>query len=94
MKTVLDKEEANSAANDTKVTTEPVMSTETGVVATEEELEAFHIVKAILRKSVELKRIAARDVQSYFGILLDDNNRKPICRLYFNTSRKSIGIFG
>jgi hypothetical protein len=58
-------------------------------------MEGFHIVKAILRKSVEVKRIVPRDVQSYFGVLLDDNNRKPICRLYFNSaSRKSIGIFG
>jgi len=25
--------------------------------------------------------------------LLDDNNRKPICRLYFNTSQKYIALF-
>ncbi len=65
------------------------------LVTTEDELEAYHIVKSILRTKVEAKRIIARDVQSYFGILLDDNNRKPICRLYFNSlSRKQIGIFG
>jgi predicted type IV restriction endonuclease len=34
-----------------------------------------------------------RDVQSYCGILLDDNNRKPLCRLYFNGARKSLGLF-
>lgn len=33
-----------------------------------------------------------RDTKSYCGILLDDNNRKPICRLHFNTSQKYIGI--
>jgi predicted type IV restriction endonuclease len=27
------------------------------------------------------------------GILIDDNNRKPICRLHFNGSRKLIGFF-
>ena len=27
------------------------------------------------------------------GILLDDNNRKPICRLYFNSTQKFIGFF-
>jgi hypothetical protein len=27
------------------------------------------------------------------GILLDDNNRKPICRLWFNTSQKYVGVF-
>ncbi|HTN22218.1 MAG TPA: type I restriction endonuclease [Pelobium sp.] len=95
LKTALDKEEANSTASDSQVTTEPVMTTETGVVTTVDEMEAFHIVKSILRTKVSAKRIVARDVQSYFGILLDDNNRKPICRLYFNTiSRKSLGIFG
>ncbi|MFC5284346.1 type I restriction endonuclease [Pedobacter alpinus] len=95
LKSALGKEEANSQQIEEKVTNEPVMATETGIVTTEEELEGYHIVKAILRKTVDVKRIVARDVQSYFGILLDDNNRKPICRLYFNSNnKKSIGIFG
>lgn len=34
-----------------------------------------------------------RDVRSYFGILLDDNNRKPICRLWFNGGKKYLGVF-
>ncbi|MEA5046715.1 MAG: restriction endonuclease, partial [Petrimonas sp.] len=38
-------------------------------------------------------RIFERDTQSYYNILLDDNNRKPICRLYLNTSKKYIGTF-
>src|SRR4051812_46718951 len=29
----------------------------------------------------------------YFGILLDDNNRKPICRLHFNGKRKYVTFF-
>jgi len=37
--------------------------------------------------------VAHRDTKSYFGILLDDNNRKPICRLHFNTGQKYIGLF-
>ncbi|MEO5911060.1 MAG: type I restriction endonuclease [Pelobium sp.] len=95
LKSALGKEEENSKQTEGKVTSEPVMAIETGVVTTDEELEAYHIVKSILRTKVEAKRIVARDVQSYFGILLDDNNRKPICRLYFNSlSRKQIGIFG
>ena len=63
------------------------------VVTTEEEMEGFRIVRAIVRQVTDVGRIAARDVRSYFGILLDDNNRKPICRLYFNTSQKYIEIF-
>jgi hypothetical protein len=34
-----------------------------------------------------------RDNQSYCGILLDDNNRKPICRLHFNTKNKQVSFF-
>lgn len=63
------------------------------VVTTDEELEAFQIIKAILRQTLSVNRIHYRDNQSYFAILLDDNNRKPICRLYFNGSKKQIGIF-
>ncbi len=60
---------------------------------TEEEIEAFYIIKAILREKTPLDRIAGRDTQSYFGVLLDDNNRKPICRFHFNTSKKYIELF-
>lgn len=63
------------------------------VVTTAEEIEGYTIVKAIVRSVVDVKRIAARDTQSYFGILLDDNNRKPIARLHFNRAQKYIGTF-
>lgn len=63
------------------------------VITTAEELEGFHIVKSIVRTVVDSKRIAQRDTQSYFGVLLDDNNRKPIARLHFNRSQKYLGIF-
>ncbi len=62
-------------------------------VTTEEEWEGYHIVRAILSQVVSSKRVAIRDVQSYCGILLDDNNRKPLCRLHFNTSQKYVGFF-
>lgn len=61
---------------------------ESKVVTTAEELEGFMIVKTILRQKMPLKRIAYRDAQSYFAILLDDNNRKTICRLYLDGNKK------
>jgi hypothetical protein len=67
--------------------------TKKGVQTTEEERDAFLILKAILRKVVPISRISERDTKSYFGVLLDDNNRKPICRLHFNSSNKYIGTF-
>lgn len=66
---------------------------ENKVVTTEEELEAYRIVVAILRRKLPTNRIVHRDTQSYFGILLDDNNRKPLCRLHLNGSKKYIGLF-
>ena len=66
---------------------------ERGVVTTEEEMDAFRIVKAIVSQVVDPSRVAPRDVKTYFGVLLDDNNRKPICRLHFNTDQKYIGLF-
>lgn len=64
------------------------------VVTSSEELEGFYIVRAIVRGLVPTKRIVMRDAQSYCAILLDDNNRKPICRLRFNNREKlRLGLF-
>lgn len=63
------------------------------ITTTSEELECYYTIRALLFGTVDIKRIVMRDVQSYCGILLDDNNRKPICRLYFNSARKSLGLF-
>ncbi|MEP7095036.1 MAG: hypothetical protein ABI793_13335 [Flavobacterium sp.] len=46
-----------------------------------------------MRRKIPTKRIVSRDTQSYFGVLLDDNNRKPICRLHLNGGKKYIGLF-
>lgn len=67
---------------------------EATIVTTAEEIEGFHIVQAILREVVSPRRIVMRDAQSYCAILLDDNNRKPVCRLRFNNTQKlAVGLF-
>lgn len=64
------------------------------IVTTEEEIESYLIIKSILRPYIDISRIVYRDAQTYFAILLDDNNRKPICRMYFNSvSKKYIATF-
>jgi predicted type IV restriction endonuclease len=63
------------------------------VETTEEEIECFYIIKSILREDVDVSRVFMRDVQSYCGILLDDNNRKPIIRFYFDRREKMICLF-
>jgi len=62
------------------------------IVTTEEELDGFMVIKSILRQKVSVERIVYRDAQSYFAILLDNNNRKTICRLYFNGNKKQIAF--
>lgn len=62
------------------------------IVTTEDELQAFYIVRGLLAEIVPVERIAHRDTESYFGILFDDNSRKPICRINFDTKQKQLLI--
>lgn len=99
LKTALSSEEQREASEVAPVGAdsehaETLNANEDGIVTTQEELDGFNIVKAIVRKSVDISRVVYRDALSYFAILLDDNNRKPICRLYFNAkSKKYISTF-
>lgn len=75
---------------------ESAPDTESGqpkIQTTPEEWQGFYLVKTILREVVDSRRVAMRDTQSYCAILLDDNNRKPICRLHFNAKQKYLGLF-
>ena len=64
------------------------------IITTPEEIEGFHIVRSILRDVISPRRVIMRDALSYCAVLLDDNNRKPICRLRFNNTQKlAIGLF-
>lgn len=63
------------------------------ITTTVEELEAFHIVRAIACSKVKPSRIVYRDSKSYCAVLLDDNNRKTIARLHFNRRQKHLSLF-
>jgi hypothetical protein len=67
--------------------------TSNGAVTTQDEIDGFNVVKAIARDVTDAARIFMRDTKSYCGVILDDNNRKPICRMHFNSSQKYIGLF-
>lgn len=90
------------SANQSEATSEEITESEesdespserNGVETTQDEIDGFNIVRAILREQIDVSRVTMRDTKSYCGILLDDNNRKPICRLRFNTSQKYLGVF-
>jgi len=65
----------------------------TGIVTTDDEREGYYIIRAILHEIVDPDKVNIRDNKSYCAILFEDNNRKPICRLYFNSKQKYLGIF-
>lgn len=89
LQSALDKEQPAEAETPEPEAEKP----DDGVVTTEEELEGYQIVRAIVRERVDAHRITHRDRKTYFAVLLDDNGRKPICRLRFNTSQKYVGLF-
>ncbi|MFV0372632.1 type I restriction endonuclease [Microbacterium sp.] len=68
------------------------LARDTEIETTLEELEGYQIVKAIACAEVKPQRVAQRDQKSYFAVLLDDNNRKPIARLHFNGRQKYLGL--
>lgn len=68
------------------------LNRDTEIETTLEELEGYQIVKAIACGEVKPQRITHRDAKSYFAVLLDDNNRKPIARLHFNAKQKYLGL--
>lgn len=86
---------ARAAEPDQAVTEEAVeadLDRDTEIVTTLEELEGYQIVKAIGCGDVKPQRITHRDSKSYFAVLIDDNNRKPIARLHFNGKQKYLGL--
>lgn len=72
---------------------EVVAQGQSDIVTTQEEIDGFLIVKAIVSSVMKPNRIVMRDQKSYCGVLADDNNRRPIARLHFNRSTKYLGLF-
>lgn len=90
------KESNVVSINDTTETVEDVAVVEDkpsrNIVTTVEEMEAYYIVKAILRGVVPSERVTYRDAQSYFAVFLDDNNRRLVCRFYLGSECKRIAF--
>ncbi|WP_125570890.1 type I restriction endonuclease [Lacticaseibacillus songhuajiangensis] len=63
-----------------------------GIITTPAELETYTTAKVILSKTVDITRIFYRDNKSYFNILLDDNIRKWLFRVYFTNSKNWIEL--
>jgi len=62
---------------------------ENGIITTQEEIDAYNIVRSILRKDINVSRITYKDCKSYFVVTLDGSSWW-ICRFYFSPRKKSI----
>ncbi|WP_185998203.1 type I restriction endonuclease [Novosphingobium aerophilum] len=64
------------------------------IETTQVEIDGFNIIRAICSKAVAPERIVMRDAKSYCAVLLDDNNRRTIARMHFNSqSARYLGVF-
>lgn len=62
------------------------------IVTTDEELEAYFIIKNLLKDMVSMEDITYRDTVSYINILYQDNGRRWICRLILTDTQKTLII--
>lgn len=65
---------------------------ERGIVTTQEEIDAYNIVRSILRQYVDVKRIQYNDYKSYFTVNLDGSTWWWICHLYLGKRKKQFCI--
>ncbi|PQO24307.1 restriction endonuclease [Rhodobacteraceae bacterium WD3A24] len=63
------------------------------IETTREEIEGMLTIRAIVRDVIDGDRVDLRDAKSYCAVLVDDNNRKPLARMHFNTKNWQISLF-
>ena len=66
---------------------------ENDIVTTEDELRGYYAVTAMLAPDVAADRVILRDSKSRCSIVLD-HSKQTICRLYFNSPQKKLGLIG
>jgi len=60
------------------------MSEDGQIITTQEEIDAYNIVRSILRKEIDVSRITYKDNKSYFIVNIDNSTWKWICRFFLN----------
>lgn len=90
----VDSDDPDSSAPESGESTEQAGSGKPDIVTTEDELAGYQVIKAIACSDVKPHRVTHRDSKTYFAVLLDNNNRRPVARLHFNgKSKKYLGLF-
>ena len=91
----LSEEKASNTPAESQEDTTPEVPAEpkSKIVTTQDEIDGYNAVKAILRSKVDVKRITLKDTINYCNVLFDANPRKPLCRFYFNNPDKKVIAF-
>lgn len=95
IKNALGAEEAKQLDTDseeTKSETSVEIKEEHKIFTTEEELEAFFVVKNLLKNTVPINDITYKDNERYMAILYKGKTTRWICRFYFNSTKKFITV--
>ena len=71
---------------------EPESEIDDGIVTTDEEIEAYHIIRAIMTKHIPAGDVVYKDTKSYFSINYQGNSWKWLCRLKLTHNQKSIAF--
>lgn len=81
----------------TEPSTAPVEETksaepENKIITTSEELEAFFIVKMLLKEIVSVNDLTYKDTVNYFSVLYQGKATKWICRFFFTSGHKLLAL--
>nr|WP_302598151.1 type I restriction endonuclease [uncultured Cellulosilyticum sp.] len=92
LKTVLDSSSPQEKEESVEQDEEGSIQTNTKIITTPEELEAFFLIKNILKDTVSIDDITYKDTESYFAVLYKGKPTKWICRLILTDTQKVIVI--
>lgn len=84
--------QCTASDSDNNTLPDGVVSITDGIITTQEEIDAYNIIRSILRKDIDVKRIKYKDYKSYFTINLDGSVWWWVCRLSLGKRKKQFCI--
>lgn len=66
------------------------MDKENGTVTTQEEIDAYNIIRSILRRHINADKIVYKDFKTYFAVGVGNASYWWGCRLYFGSRKKNL----
>jgi len=82
--------EGGEPRRDTNEFDEPELSPKRKIITTEEELEAFVMIKFLLKDSLKNNTLTYKDTASYFAVLLNNKVSCWICRIRLGSKKNII----